>query len=83
MDFNDLAFGFVYTKTLHWDYYDATGYVGYLDSEKTINVVMRGTKSAENKLMNADTALTDYTTWPECNCKVHRGVDTGVNGVYP
>jgi putative lipase involved disintegration of autophagic bodies len=33
--------------------------------------------------MNFDSKLIDYTTWPECDCKVHRGVDRGVNGVYP
>ena len=32
--------------------------------------------------MDFDSKLVDYTTWPECNCRVHRGVDRGVSGIY-
>jgi hypothetical protein len=83
MNFNGIVEGFQYTKTVHWDYYDVAGFIGYIDSRKTIHIVMRGTTSKANRDMNSDDKLIDYATWPECNCRVRRGVDTGVNGVYP
>jgi len=82
-NFNGITQGFEYTKTFHWEYYDVTGYAGYHDDRKTIYVVMRGTNSQPNADMDNDMNLTAYTTWPECNCRVHRGIDRGVNGVYP
>jgi hypothetical protein len=83
MNFTGIAEGFIFTKTLHWEYYDVTGYIGYIDSRKTIYISMRGTMTNPNEDMDFDSVLVDYTTWPECNCRVHRGVDRGVNGVYP
>jgi len=82
-EFYGISEDFTYTASVSWEYYDVVGYVGYMESKKTIYVVMRGTVSKPNEDMDWDAILTDYTTWPECNCKVHRGVDRGVNGVYP
>lgn len=82
-EFFGISKDFTYTKSVYWQYYDVVGYVGYMESVKTIFVVMRGTETKPNQDMDWDAVLTDYTTWPECNCKVHRGVDRGVNGVYP
>jgi len=83
MNFSGIAEGFVLTKTLKWEYYDVTGFIGYIDSRETIYVSMRGTMTKPNDDMNWDNTMTGYTTWPECDCRVHRGVDRGVNGVYP
>ena len=83
MQFDGSTIGFVFTKSLHWAYYDVTGYAGYMDSTETIYVAMRGTTSQPNFDMDFDQKLIEYSTWPECKCRVHRGVDTGVNGIYP
>ena len=32
--------------------------------------------------MNLDVTQSNYTTWPECNCKVHAGWNNGVNLVW-
>ena len=82
MKFSGISEGFVVTKNLHWAYYDVNAYAGYMDSNKTIYIVMRGTDSPPHQDMDLDSVLVDYTTWPECNCRVHRGVDRGVNGIY-
>jgi len=49
------------------------GYIGYLPSNKTIYVVFRGSKSIRNWLTNVDTVTTEYKSYPECNCRVHKG----------
>ena len=42
MPFGDFVDSFVYTKTLHWEPYDVTGFIGYMPRLKTIYVVFRG-----------------------------------------
>ena len=64
--------GFVVTHTI-WDYKATEGYVGYLPSENAIYVIFRGTSSVRNDITDALFIKTDYTTYPECNAKVHLG----------
>lgn len=83
MPWAGLVEDFKYTKTIWWERYDVTGLVGYMPSQKTIYVVFRGTDSKPNEEMDFEEALVPYDdTWPECNCRVHDGVNTGVNAVY-
>ncbi len=64
--------GFVWTKTIA-DAMDTQGYVGYLPSDKSIYVVFRGSQSLRNWITNLDAFKTNYTSYPECNCQVHKG----------
>lgn len=65
--------GFVYTKTISGLGSDTEGFVGYLPSDKSIYVVFRGSQSIRNWIANLDAFKTDYTSFPECNCQVHKG----------
>jgi hypothetical protein len=75
---------FQLTKTLHWPKYDVNGMVGYEESAETIYLVWRGTFSDLNYEMNNMNALVPYDdTWPECECRVHEGVNEGMNAIFP
>jgi hypothetical protein len=65
--------GFVVTYVIYDQRSDTTGYIGYLDSEKKIYVVFRGSSSTKNWISDLDALKTTYTTFPECNCQVHKG----------
>jgi len=65
--------GFVVTKVIYDAKDDTQGYVGYLPSDKSIYVVYRGSESIKNWVTNLDAFKTPYTTFPECNCQVHKG----------
>eukprot|EP01039_Chlorochromonas_danica_P000230 gene231-248_t len=65
--------GFVYTATISDTSDDTQGYVGYLPSDKSIYVVYRGSQSIRNWVTNLDAWKTTYTSYPECNCEVHKG----------
>jgi len=65
--------GFVWTKTITDAASDTEGYVGYLPADKSIYVVYRGSSSIRNWISNLNAFKTPYTTYPECNCQVHKG----------
>ena len=65
--------GFVATLNFTDKIHDAAGLVGYLPSSKSIYVVYRGTTTAKNWVDDLDIYKKDYETFPECNCKVHKG----------
>jgi hypothetical protein len=75
------AKGFVYKDTLYDEKTDLQGYVGTLSSTKTIYVVFRGSSSTMNWLDDFEVKLVPYTTYPECNCKVHYGFYRSALGV--
>jgi hypothetical protein len=65
--------GFVATYSIHDSKTDTTGYIGYLPSQKSIFVVFRGSVSWKNWASDLDAVKTSYTSFPECNCQVHKG----------
>ena len=65
--------GFVYTSTIYDAATDTQGYIGYMVSTKSIYVVYRGSQDIRNWVANIDAVKTTYTTYPECNCQVHKG----------
>jgi hypothetical protein len=65
--------GFEVTAPIYDARTDAQGYVGVLPSDKSIYVVFRGSGSTRNWIANLDAWKVDYTSFPECNCKVHKG----------
>ncbi len=71
--FKGVTSGFVYTKTISDSATDTQGYIGYLPSDKSIYVVFRGSQSIRNWISNLDAFKTPYTSFPECNCQVHKG----------
>ena len=75
------AKGFIYQTTLYDVKTDLQGYIGYLKSKKSIYVALRGSSSALNWLDDVEIRLVDYTTWPTCGCKVHRGFYKSAQGV--
>ena len=59
---------------LYDDEWDVNGFVGYLESDKSIYVTFRGTDSDKNMAMDLNIVLAPYTMWPECaSCTVHAG----------
>lgn len=75
------ASGFVYQDTLYDVTTDLQGFIGYLSSQKTIYVSLRGSSSVLNWLDDAEIKLVDYTSWPTCDCKVHNGFYRSAKGV--
>ena len=67
------ASGFELTNVLYDKHTDLQGYVGYLAKANSIYVIFRGTSSMTNWLDDAEIIQTSYTTFPECDCKVHSG----------
>lgn len=65
--------GFVVTKVIYDAKDDTQGYVGYLPSDKSIYVVYRGSESIKNWITNLDAFKVSYTSFPECDCQVHKG----------
>jgi hypothetical protein len=74
---------FQYYETLYDKPTDLQGYVGVIQPTNQIYVVFRGSTSTRNWLDNAEIMLTSYTTFPECNCKVHSGFYKSSNNIYP
>lgn len=62
---------------------DTQGYVGYLPSDKSIYVVYRGSSSIRNWITNLEVTKTAYTSFPECNCQVHKGFYNAEQKVFP
>lgn len=77
------AAGFTTTAILYDKRTDLQGYIGYLPSTKAIYVVFRGSSSLTNWLDDAEVIQTDYTTFPECDCKVHNGFYKSSTAVKP
>jgi len=75
------ARGFVVEDILYDIKTDLQGYVGYMKDYKRIYVVLRGSSSIMNWLDNFEIKLVDYTTFPECRCKVHNGFYKSALGV--
>ena len=75
------AEGFVYKDTLYDEKTDLQGYIGTLASTKTIYVVFRGSSSTMNWLDDFEVRHVPYTTYPECDCKVHHGFYRSALGV--
>lgn len=71
--FKGPATGFVPTYVIYDSKTDTQGYIGYLPSDKSIYVVFRGSISLENWITDLDAIKTPYTSYPECNCQVHKG----------
>lgn len=67
------ASDFIVNDTLYNIETDIHGFTGVLERTQTIYVVLRGSYSALNWLDDIEIRLVDYTTYPECDCKVHRG----------
>ena len=67
------AVGFIYKDTLYDIKTDLQGYIGTLPSTKSIYVAIRGSSSVMNWLSDFEVKQIPYTTYPECNCKVHNG----------
>jgi hypothetical protein len=75
------ATGFVYKDTIYDAKTDLQGYIGTLESTKTIYVVLRGSSSTMNWLDDFEVKKISYTTHPECNCDVHNGFYHSALGV--
>jgi hypothetical protein len=67
------ATGFVYKETLYDVKTDLQGYIGYIQSQKSIYVVIRGSSSILNWIDDFEVKLVNYDSWPTCNCNVHYG----------
>lgn len=77
-DYNTMVFkgpasGFKLLHTLFDSKTDVQGYIGVLDSDRSIYVVFRGSSTISNWIVNIDAVKTDYTSFPECKCQVHKG----------
>lgn len=75
------AIGFIYKTTLYDAKTDLQGYIGVLPSTKSIYVVIRGSSSKMNWLDDFEVRKVDYTTYSECDCKVHNGFYRSALGV--
>jgi len=75
------AYGFVYKDTLYDVKTDLQGYIGTLSTTKSIYVVLRGSSSTMNWLDDFEVKLVPYTSYPECDCKVHNGFYSSALGV--
>lgn len=65
--------GFVVTRTIEDKKTDATGFIGYLPSDASIYVALRGSSSAKNWYSDLKVDKVNYTTFPECECQVADG----------
>jgi hypothetical protein len=73
MKIGGLANDFEVKHILYDKFTDLHGFIGILPSQKSINIVIRGTFSAINWFDDFQIRLVSYLTFPECNCKVHHG----------
>lgn len=67
------AKGFQIIDIIHDFATDVNGYIGVLSSQKTIYIVFRGSQSIRNWIEDFEVKQVDYSTFPECQCKVHKG----------
>lgn len=73
MKLNGEASGFITEAILYDIKTDIEGYIGYLPSSKSIYTVIRGTSSMLNIIDDIEVRKTEYLTYKECNCDVHKG----------
>lgn len=73
MNLTGPAKNFIVSSVLHDKSSDLEGFIGYLDSTKSIHVVFRGSSSILNWLDDLQIRQVDYISFPECKCKVHNG----------
>lgn len=78
--FSGYASGFQALATFEESSYDTQGYIGVMDSQKTIYVIFRGSESITDWIDNLDVVL---TTYPYCkDCEVHKGFYTTELAAY-
>jgi predicted lipase len=65
--------GFIVTDTVSDILIGTEGYIGYLPSDNSIYVVYRGTDSSRDWFTDIDARKAEYSSFPECNCQVHKG----------
>ena len=65
--------GFVVTKTLNHPISRAIGFIGYLPSDKSIYIAIRGSSNPNNWISDMEVSKVNYTTFPDCNCEVAKG----------
>jgi hypothetical protein len=75
------AQGFIYERLLYDIKTDLQGFVGYLPSYKTIYISLRGSSSKLNWMDDFEVRLVPYTSYSECNCKVHNGFYRSTLGI--
>lgn len=80
--FNGPTEGFVVTHVVN-DWKATNGFVGYLPSDKSIYAAFRGSSSTRNWITNFRFLKTEYTSFPECNCEVHKGFFQAEQTVFP
>ena len=81
MQLSGPAANFVYKDTLYDSSTDLQGFIGIIPSTKSIYVVIRGSSSKMNWLDDLEVRKVDYTTYPQCDCKVHNGFYRSALGV--
>jgi len=67
------ASGFILKDILYDFETDIQGFTGIIDRTETIYVVLRGSSSIMNWIDDFEISLIEYTTYPSCDCKVHKG----------
>jgi hypothetical protein len=69
------AKGFVVSGIIYDKPTDLEGFIGYLDSTKSIHIALRGSSSILNWLDDFEVRQVPYKTWSDCEneCKVHNG----------
>jgi hypothetical protein len=72
---------FIYETLLYDIKTDLQGFIGYLPSYKTIYISLRGSSSKLNWMDDFEVRLVPYTSYPECNCKVHNGFYRSTIGI--
>lgn len=79
--FSNETDGFIVTKPLYWSEYDIAGFIGYLPTEESIYVVFKGSKSKLNFKLDMLDSLDPYHLWPDCNCRIHSGLQMAVEAL--
>lgn len=72
---------FIYESLLYDIKTDLQGFIGYLPSYKTIYISLRGSSSKLNWMNDFEVKLVPYTTYEDCNCKVHNGFYRSALGI--
>lgn len=67
------ATGFIVKNIIYDSDTDLQGFIGILPSTQNIYVVFRGSSSVKNWVEDFEIKKVEYTTFPECNCSVHKG----------
>jgi len=73
MQLSGPAQGFLVKDVLYDKRTGLQGYIGILPSSESVHVVFRGSSSAKNWIDDFIVVKTNYTTFPDCMCDVHKG----------